>query len=122
MRPPNPPARRLRPSWAAACPAPTTTTSRLMTVGSANSPADLMRPDLDLERADRSRIDAQHVARLHLADPVRRAGVVNVTRIEGVERRGELDQPADVVDQVLGVGGLLELVVVVQRDDHVVGV
>src|ERR1700722_6975317 len=106
MRSLNPPARRLRHSWAAACPAPTTMTLRLMTVGSTKSATGLVRPDLDLERANRSRMDAQHVSRFHRTDPVRRARVVHVARVEGVERRGELDQPSDVVDQVLGVGGL----------------
>src|ERR1700684_1590018 len=105
MRSWSPPARRLRHSWAAACPAPTMMTSLLMAhrfnhphyappahAGASSGTlraaaacaswiggppgivlaAGLVRPDLDLECADRRTIDPQQVAGLHLRDPVRR--------------------------------------------------
>src|SRR5215469_14085494 len=84
------------------------------------SPPELMRPQLDLELADRGRVQAYDVAGLDRAHARRRAGVVHIARIERVERGGKLDQAADIEDQVLGLGGLLELVVEVQRDRDIV--
>src|SRR5689334_6089368 len=83
-------------------------TTVISVVPSSRSPLRLVRPDRDLELADLVALAAQHIARLDRAHALRRSGVINVARIERVERRRELDQAADVVDQVLGVGGLLE--------------
>src|SRR5215510_10825730 len=80
----------------------------------------LVRPDRDLELADLIALAAQYVAGLDRAHALRRAGVVHIARIERVERRRELDQPADVVDQVLGVGGLLEHAIDGERHRDVV--
>src|SRR5712675_249839 len=79
-----------------------------------------MGPYRDLERADRIATAAQHVAGLHRGDALGRAGVVYVARIERVERRGEFDETADVVDQVLRIRGLFENAIVGKRDLEVV--
>src|SRR5262245_3573068 len=86
------------------------------------APLRLMRPHRDLELTDLIALAAQHVAGLDRAHALRRAGVVHVARIERVERRGKLDQPADIVDQVLGIGGLLELTVDRECDLDVIGI
>src|SRR6516164_4454973 len=79
-----------------------------------------VRADLDLELADLVALAAQHVAGFDRAHALRRAGVVNIARIERVERRGELDQPTDIVDQVAGLRGLLERAIERKRDLEVV--
>src|SRR5688572_4839827 len=76
-------------------------------------PADLVLPRRDLELADGVALAAQHVAGLDRADAVRRAGKIHVPRVERIERRREFDQPAAIVDQVLGVGALAQLAVAV---------
>ena len=66
--------------------------------------AELVRPHLDLELAEHRRRTADDdVAGLHRADALGRAGIEQVARIERVERRGEFDQAAAIIDQVAGI-------------------
>src|SRR5258708_970922 len=54
---------------------------------------------------------ANHIARSHRAHARRRAGHDDVSGVERIHRRAELDQPLDVVDEVLRVRILLRLAV-----------
>src|SRR5579871_136916 len=70
----------------------------------------------------RRRAADDHVAGLYGADTFRRAGIDEIARIERVERRGEFDQAAAIVNQLVGVAVLPDLAVDGEADRYVVGV
>src|SRR3989475_4418929 len=64
----------------------------------------------------------QQIARLYRGDARGRSGHDDVPRMQRVHRRGELDQPLDVVDEILRVRILSQLAVYPDREIEVVGI
>src|SRR5439155_3009289 len=67
-------------------------------------------------------VRVQQIARLYRGDARGRSGHDDVPRVQRVHRRGELDQPLDVVDEILRVRILPQLAVHLDREIEVVGI
>src|ERR1700677_2227544 len=77
----------------------------------------------DLEFAEERRRPADDgIAGVYRADALRRAGIDEVARIERIERRGEFDQAAAVIDQHSGVALLPDFAVDLERERQRIGI